>query len=79
MGLLDTMRRNAVTEGLLGGNRRWLILGGIAWGFRVVGWALRRDERAVFKEQLRPGESLLITERRPTPERRRRKAAAGRT
>lgn len=74
MGLLDNMRRNAVTEGLLGGNRRWLVLGGIAWGFRLIGWVLRRDEHVVFNEQLRPGEGLLITEHRPTPKRSRRRA-----
>ena len=72
MQLLDNMRRNAITEGLLGGNRRWLILGGIAWGFRLIGWALRKDEHVVFNEQLRPGEGLVITERRPTPKRGRK-------
>jgi hypothetical protein len=73
MPLLDNMRRNAVTEGLLGGNRRWLVLGGIAWGFRLIGWALRKDEHVVFKEQLRPGERLVITERQSTPKRSRRR------
>lgn len=72
MGLLDTARRNAVAEGLLGGNRRWLVIGGIAWGFRAIGWAMRRDERVIFRERLGPGEQLVISESRATPRRRRK-------
>lgn len=70
MGWLDLARRNAVTEGILGGNRRWLVLGGVAWGLRAVGWAVRRDERVVFRETLRPGEQLLISERQLSPGRK---------
>ncbi len=68
---LDLARRNAVTEGLLGGNRRWLVLGGVAWGLRAVGWAIRRDERVLFRETLRPGETLVISERQLSPGRKR--------
>jgi hypothetical protein len=67
MSWLDTARRNGITEGLLGGNRRWLVLGSIAWGVRAIGWANRRDQRVLFREHLRPGEQLVISERRLSP------------
>jgi hypothetical protein len=73
MGRLDVARRRGLSEGLLGGNRRWLVLGSVAWGLRAISWAVRRDERVVFRDTLRPGESLVITERRVAPKRRGRK------
>ena len=46
----------------MGGSRAWLILGAAAWGFRLVmRVASTRRLRAVLTEELRPGESLLIT------------------
>ena len=73
MGLLDVARRRGLSEGLLGGNRGWLVLGSVAWGLRAIGWAVRREERVVFRDTLRPGEALVISERQPEPKRRRRK------
>ncbi len=67
MSWLDTARRNGVTEGLLGGNRRWLVLGSIAWGVRAVSWANKRDQRVLFIDNLRPGEQLVISERKLDP------------
>jgi hypothetical protein len=77
VGWLDTARRNGVAEGLLGGNRRWLVLGGVAWGLRAVGWAVRRDQQVLFREQLRPGEQLVISERKLVPRRERRGSSKG--
>ena len=73
MGMFETARRQGVTEGLLGGNRRWLVLGGVAWGVRAISWAMRRDERLLYRERLKPGEQLLITERQLQPRRARGK------
>jgi hypothetical protein len=72
VGRLDTARQRGLYEGLLGGNRRWLVLGGVAWTVRAVGWAIRRDERVLYRERLRPGEQLVITERQRQPKRSRR-------
>jgi hypothetical protein len=72
MSWLDTARRNGITEGLLGGNRRWVVLGSIAWGVRAIGWANRRDQRVLFRDQLQPGEQLLISERQLNPKGKRK-------
>lgn len=59
---LGYVRQQAIRRGVLGGSRAWLILGGVAWGFRLLRWvAGTRRLRAVLTEELRPGESLLIT------------------
>ena len=64
MRWLDTARRNGIAEGLLGGHRRWLVLGSIAWAVRAISWANKRDRRVLYVDNLRPGEQLLISERR---------------
>lgn len=71
--VLAEARRAGLTEGLMGGNTRWLVLGALAWGWRALTWALRSEERVVYRRRLRPGEQLLITERPAQPRRRRRK------
>jgi hypothetical protein len=59
---LGYVRQQAIRRGVLGGSRAWLILGGVVWGFRLLRWAAgTRRLRAVLTEELRPGESLLIT------------------
>ena len=59
---LGYVRRQAIRRGVLGGSRAWLILGAAAWGFRLVmRVASTRRLRAVLTEELRPGDSLLIT------------------
>ena len=70
MSWFDTARRNGIYDGVLGGNRRWLILGGIAWGFRAVGWAMKREHKVIYREALRPGEQLVISERRLNPKKK---------
>lgn len=77
MGLLETARRNGIDQGLLGGNRRWLVLGAVAWAVRAVGWAVRRDEQLLYRERLRPGQQLVVTERAYDGRRGRRRARRG--
>lgn len=46
----------------MGGSRGWLILGGVAWGLRLLSrMASTRRLRTVLTEDLRPGESLHIS------------------
>lgn len=71
--MLDTARRNGLVDGVLGGNKRWLVLGSVAWGIRAVGWAMAREQRVIYRDRLRPGERLVISERQATPKRRARK------
>jgi hypothetical protein len=73
MGALDTVRRRGLSEGVLGGSRVWLVAGGLAWAVRAVGWAVRRDEKVVFRARLKAGQQLLISERAYESRRRRRK------
>ena len=61
-GPLGYLRRQAIVRGLIGGRRGWLVLGGIAWGIRLLGRvANTRRLRTVSTEELRPGESLVIS------------------
>ena len=59
--MLTFLWRNAVQKGLFGGNRTWMTL------FAVIGAAklMRRMSgsvpETVFKGELKPGESLLIS------------------
>jgi hypothetical protein len=61
-GLVDRLTRAAlrrgVREGLLGRDGRWLVAGAGALLVRVL---MKRPEPSVVVEQLRPGESLLVT------------------
>jgi hypothetical protein len=70
---LAVARQRALTDGLLGGDRRWLVLGGLAWGIRAIGVATRNEERVVYRGRLRPGEQIVISESRPPAKRARRK------
>ena len=59
---LGYLRRQAIVRGVLGGSRGWLILGGMAWAIRLIGRAAStRRLRPVLTQELRPGESLLIS------------------
>ena len=71
--MLGYLRRAAIRRGLMGGSRTWLILGGIAWGIRLIAWAWRRREKVVFLDELRTGESFVVTQR-PAPSRRSRRS-----
>lgn len=58
--------RTGVRKGLLGGQRRWLALGILAYGFRTVRrWAERRPE-VVYRTSLEPGQALLVDHRPAT-------------
>ncbi|WP_419925647.1 hypothetical protein [Candidatus Poriferisocius sp.] len=59
---LGYLRRQAIRRGVAGGSRAWLVVGGVAWGLRLLTrMAGTRRLRAVLTDELRPGESLLIS------------------
>ena len=61
-GPFGYLRRQAIVRGLVGGSRGWLVLGGVAWGIRLLRrFASTRRLRTVLTEELRPGERLVIT------------------
>ncbi|HMC51187.1 MAG TPA: hypothetical protein VKI64_00385 [Acidimicrobiales bacterium] len=61
--LLSYLTRNAWRRGLIGGNRVWVVAGAAAVLVRLV----RRDGRArvVFREELQPGEAVVISHLAP--------------
>ena len=75
MALLDPVRGNAISRGVLGNSRFWLVVGGLAWGIRAISWARRPQEKTIFREAILPGQTLLIRSSGPAPSRRQVKAA----
>mgnify|MGYP003622149881 CR=1 FL=1 len=73
--MLPMARRRAITDGLLGGNRRWLLLGGLAWALRAYHWASSRDPEVVYRGELAPGETLVLSREEPHPSRRQARKA----
>lgn len=65
--LVRMLLRNGVRKGLLGGNRRWLAVGGMAAGIRLLQKLGERDDGVIYSGELQPGESLVIAN---SPERR---------
>lgn len=62
------LRRQAIFAGLLGGSRKWMFWGGLAW---VMRW-LRRitDTSSItpkYTEEVQPGERLLVVHERFSP------------
>ena len=67
-------RRNAIYKGVLGGERGWLVVGGVVWGARLLKKALGKNEEVVTVERLEPGQWMSLRAI-PAPTRRERKAA----
>lgn len=74
--MLPMARRRAIVDGLLGGNRRWLILGGLAWAVRAYQIATTRQAEVVYRGELQPGETLVLSRETPHPTRRQARRAA---
>jgi hypothetical protein len=73
--LLAYLRRTGFRRGLLGGSRGWMIAGGAAYAVRVLQRASRNEPVVVYREELEPGETVVIKhEPEPPPRGRRRKA-----
>ncbi len=68
--MLAFLRRTGLKRGILGGNRVWMVIGVIAWSLRLLSWAWKRKEEVVFLEEMRVGDSFLITKRAATGRRR---------
>ncbi len=73
MSLLSDLRRSAITKGLFGGSRPWMILGIAAWTLRGLQWALRPSPRTVYKRRLDVGETIVIAHEPAPPTRRQRR------
>jgi hypothetical protein len=62
-GLLRRGLREGLRRGVLGGERTWLILGGVALLAQLAVRALHKKSQVVFSERLGPGQSLVISHR----------------
>jgi hypothetical protein len=67
MALLDPVRAYAISKGVFGNSRFWLLVGGLAWLVRGYSWARRPHERTIFRQVIEPGETLLISASGPPP------------
>jgi hypothetical protein len=50
---------------VLGGERRWVVIGGFAWFLWAVQWAWRKDAEVVYRTKVRPGEQIAISTSKP--------------
>ena len=67
-------RRNAIYKGVLGGERGWLVVGGVVWGVRLLKKTFGKSEEVVTIETMQPGQWMSLRTI-PSPTRRQRKAA----
>jgi hypothetical protein len=52
-------------EGILGGSRPWLIVGGAALAIRVLQRAAERERVIVYRQEIPVGEAVTITHEVP--------------
>jgi len=78
-GLVDSLARRLVRrglrQGLLGGSTAWVAIGAAAWLARLM---LRPEEPKVVRQDLRFGESIVVTHVAAPPTKRQRRRAARR-
>jgi hypothetical protein len=59
--MLRYLRRRATIRGPFGGSRQWTLVWAILMGVRLLRRLTKSKEDVVYSEELRPGESLLIS------------------
>lgn len=75
LNLINRASRMGTARLFLGGGRVWLVVTVVAWIFRFARWLASRGDADTLREELRPGETLLIEHsrdamgKRPTVER----------
>jgi hypothetical protein len=52
-------------EGILGGSRPWLVVGGAAFAIRLLQRAAERERVIVYRQELPVGETLTIAHEPP--------------
>ena len=80
-GLLRTIERLGVSRGVFGSSRGWMYVGGGLWTLRTVRRLAQRKPEVLLREELAPGQRLIIANGRFTidtpgddePSRRRRR------
>lgn len=63
----------ALQKGLLGGSRFWTVVGTLGVAMRVLRRITRDEPEVAYREELRPGETIVLSHgREPKASRRRR-------
>jgi hypothetical protein len=58
--LVSLVWARAIAKGLLGGDRRWVTVFGVMGAAKVMHRIAGRAPEAVYCEELKPGETLII-------------------
>jgi hypothetical protein len=59
--MFSYLRRRAAVKGLLGGSRSWLVVWVVLFGLRLLRRITHQKEKVVFSEELKPGQTLVIS------------------
>jgi hypothetical protein len=76
--VLRRLRSRGLTDGLLGGSPLWTAVGAAAWLIRALQWAAKREPEVVYRAELEPGETLVLSRESTDTARLRVKRRSGR-
>jgi len=68
--IVTYLRRAGTRRGFLGGSRAWMAVGVTTWGYTKLKQMAERKAEVVFSEELKPGQRIIISNNRPTVDRR---------
>jgi hypothetical protein len=57
---LQTLQRNGVRRGIMGGSNRWVWIAVASWGLRRLRRAIGSEPELVYRAELRPGQTVSI-------------------
>jgi len=66
--ILPRLQRTGLRKGIGQGNSTWLAVGVSAWGLRKVAQMAQRNTEILIREELKPGDRLIIANDRATIE-----------
>lgn len=59
--VLSRLQKRAIRRGVFGTSRPWLVVAVLSTGYRVFRKLVAKEESVVLREELKPGESLVIS------------------
>lgn len=68
MNILPRLQRAGLRKGFTQGNSTWLAVGVGAWGLRKVHQMSQRNTEILIREELKPGQRIIIANGRATLE-----------
>jgi hypothetical protein len=64
---LAVWRSRGLRDGLLGGSRKWMAIGALAWTLRLIGFLFFPKPEVVYRAKLKPGETIELTQHKRPP------------